>query len=243
MAASSWTVVEPTLPALTYRYSFGPGVAHALAVAVDGGFVVVSPPSDPPESAFTELEARGAVRALVAPNAFHHLGLPGWTRRYPGVPVFAPAQSIARVEKQSKLSGIRPLAEAASITRDRVELVDMPHYKTGEVLVRWRIGAAGDAGDGRSGGAGDWAWYMTDVAMNFTERLPGVFGTVFRLTRSAPGFRRNALAGAFMVKNKRSLYAWIEEQAQKTPPRLIVMCHGDDVRPADPVAEVRAAFA
>jgi hypothetical protein len=45
----------------------------------------------------------------------------------PGAAIFAPAQSIARVERQSSLSGIRPLADAAAITGTAVELVDMPH--------------------------------------------------------------------------------------------------------------------
>jgi hypothetical protein len=124
------------------------------------------------------------------------------------------------------------MAEASLIVGGRVELVDMPHYKTGEMLIRWRI----DGGDG-------WAWYMTDVAMNFTQRLPGLFGAIFRLTKSAPGFRRNAFAGLLQIRNRRALYAWIAEQAQRTPPRLLVMCHGDPVRTTDPVTEVRAAFA
>jgi len=226
----SWTVAEPSLPALTCTYSFGPGLANALAFVVDGGVVVVSPPSRPTEGTFAELEKHGPVRALIAPNSFHHLGLPAWKARYPDAPIFAPAQSIARIEKQSKLSGLRPVAEAAKLVGDRVELLDMPHYRTGEILIRWRVD-------------GGWAWYVTDVAMNITSPLKGLFGLVFRLTKSTPGFRRNAVGGTFMVKDKRALYAWIAEQAEKTPPRLLVMCHGAPVRPTDPPAEIRAALA
>jgi hypothetical protein len=230
MTASSWTVVEPSLPALTYTYSFGPGIANALAFAVPGGVAVVSPPCRPTEAVFAEIEKHGAVKAIVAPNAFHHMGLRAWKERYPEAPVFAPAQSIARIEKQTKLTGIRPLAEAAKVVGDKVELVDMPHYKTGEVLVRWPV-------------EGGWAWYLTDVAMNINARLGGLFGIIFRWTRSAPGFRRNAIAGAFMVKDRRSLYAWLAAEADRKPPKLLVMCHGDHVRPSDPAGEVRAALA
>jgi hypothetical protein len=190
----------------------------------------VSPPCKPADHAIAELEARGKVRALVAPNAFHHMGLGPWRERYPDAPIFAPAQSIARIEKQSKITGIKPLADAAKILGTRIELLDMPHYKTGEVLVRWPI-------------EGGWAWYMTDVAMNITQPIPGLFGTIFRWTRSTPGFRRNAIAGLFMVKDKRALYAWLADQAEKAPPKILVMCHGDAITPADPVAEVRAALA
>src|SRR5262245_39418537 len=127
MPSTSWTTTEPTLPALTYTYNFGPGTANALALVIDGGsagsadsagsapnppagggVVLVSPPCNIPDSAFTDLEKHGPLKALVAPNAFHNMGLSPWKARYPEVPVFAPAQSIKRLEKQSKVTGILP---------------------------------------------------------------------------------------------------------------------------------------
>ncbi len=137
---AGWTVVDAKRPILTYHYSFGPGVGTSFAVAGRDGLVVVSPPCNAPDSAFDELAKHGEVRALVASNAFHHLGLPAWKKRFPKAELFAPAQSIARVQKKSGLDGIRPLAEAKAIAGDDLELVDMPHYKTGEVLVRLRAG-------------------------------------------------------------------------------------------------------
>lgn len=228
---SSWTVVESSLPALTFTYSFGPGLANSLALVADGGVVVVSPPCNPQESAFAELEKYGPVRALVASNAYHHMGLPSWKERFPDAPIFAPVQSIARVEKHAKLTGIHPVAEMGKLLGDRVEILDMPHYRSGEILVRWRVD-------------GGWSWYVTDVIMNMSQ-TPRTFpfGLIFKWTKSAPGFRRNALAASFMVKDKRALYAWIAEQAQKTPPGLVVACHGEPVRLADPPAEVSALFA
>jgi hypothetical protein len=195
-----------------------------------GGIIVVSPPCNVPDEAFTELEKHGPLRALIAPNAFHSMGLAPWKARYPDAPIFAPAQSIKRLEKSTKLTGLRPISEATDLLGDKVELVDMPHYKTGEVLVRWRVDGA-------------WAWYLTDVAFGMTELPKGVFGTLMKWTKSGPGFRRNAIAGFFMVKDKRALYAWIGEQAEKTPPRLVIPCHGKPLELSDPAAEVRAAMA
>jgi hypothetical protein len=230
MQSTSWTVVDPALPALTYAYSFGPGLASSLALVTGGGVIVVSPPCNPDEAAFTELEKHGPVKAIVAPNSFHTMGLAAWKARHPGAPVFAPAQSIPRVTKRSKIADIRPVAEMAGLLGEGVEIIDMPHYKTGEVLIRWRIGTG-------------WGWYVTDVVMNLNAPLKGLFGLLFKWTKSSPGFRRNALAASFMVKDKRALYAWIAEQAEKTPPSLVVACHGDPVRPSDPVVEIKAALA
>ncbi len=125
--------------------------------------MVVSPPCGVPDAAFTQLDEHGPVRALIAPNAVHSMGLAPWKARYPQVPVFAPPQSIARLEKQSKVGGIRPVAEAAGLLGDRVEIVDMPHHKIGEVLVRWRTD-------------GGWAWFLTDVALNFPQVPRGSSG-------------------------------------------------------------------
>jgi hypothetical protein len=228
--ASTWTVVEPSLPALTHTYSFGPGIASSLALVVEGGVVLVSPPCNVADAVFTDLAEHGPLRALVAPNAFHSMGLAPWRERNPDVPIFAPAQSIARLEKTTKITSIKPVAEASGLIGDRVEVVDMPHYKTGEILVRWR-------------GEGGWVWYLTDVAMNLPVVPKGPFGWIMKWTKSGPGLRRNAIASMFMIKDKRALYGWIAEQADKTPPSLIVPCHGDLVRPSDPAGEIRAAFA
>jgi hypothetical protein len=226
---SSWIVVEPSLPALTFTYSFGPGVANSLAVAVDGGLAVVSPPSSPPESAFTELEKHGKLRAIVAPNAFHTMGIAPWKARFPDVPVFAPQGGIARVEKQSKVSGIRPIAEASSLLGGKVEMIEMPHFKQGEILVRWPI-------------EGGYAWYVTDILFNMPELPKGPFGYVMKWSRSAPGLRRNWLSGIFALKDKRAFAPWLAAEAEKTPPKLVIACHGDLARLSDPAAEIRAAL-
>jgi hypothetical protein len=228
--ASTWTVVEPSLPALTHTYSFGPGIATSLALVVEGGVVLISPPCNVADAVYTDLAQHGPLRALVAPNAFHSMGLAPWRERNPDAPVFAPAQSIARLEKNTKITGIKPVAEASGLIGDRFEMVDMPHYKTGEMLVRWKID-------------GGYAWYVTDVMFNMPELPKGPFGWVMNWTRSGPGLRRNAIASMFMVKDKRALYGWIAEQADKTPPALIVPCHGDLLRPPDPAAAIQAALA
>lgn len=228
MSGATWGIVESSLPAWSYTYGFGGGEARSLAVAVEGGVVVVSPPSRPSEAVFEGLAALGALRGIVAPNAFHTLGVAPWRARFPEVPVFAPTQAIARVQKQSGVRAIRPVAELSSMLGERVQIVDMPHYRTGEILVRWRV-------------EGGWAWYLTDVILNLKTPPGGVFGAVFRVTKSAPGLRRNAVAGTFMVRSRRALYGWLIEQAEQTPPRLIVPCHGEVVRPEDPVGEISAA--
>lgn len=229
--ANGWKVFDARAPILTYEYSFGPGTANALAVGVEGGLAIVSLPCRVASSVFEDLSQYGSVRALVASNAFHYLGLAEWKARFPEAAIFAPVQSIARVERQSKLRGIRPLAEAAPITGSRVELIDMPHYKTGEVLV----GVATDRG---------LVWYVTDIIMNLPV-LPSnpVIKLMFGLSGSGPGLKLNNIAPLFMVRDKSALKRWLAAEFTKAPPSWLIPTHGDIVECASNHDAVRTLFA
>jgi hypothetical protein len=227
---AKWTVFDDEMPILTYEYSFGPGTSKSLAVGGNDGLIVVSPPCRVTQSVYDDLERYGAVRALVASNAFHHLGLPEWKTRFPDAALFAPAQAIARVEKRTGLPAIRPLADAASIAGPRVELVDMPHYKTGEVLVRIKT----DRGD---------VWYVTDIIMNFPV-LPKhpIAKFVFGISGSGPGLKFNNIAPLFMVKDKKALRRWFADEFAKAPPRWLITAHGAIVDFAADSGAHRALF-
>jgi len=215
--AHGWKIFDERMPILTYEYSFGPGVANALAVGGKGGMIVVSPPCRVAAGVFDDLVQYGPIGALVASNAFHYLGLKEWKQRFPDAMLFAPRQSIARVERQTSLTGIRPLSEGASIAGSAVELVDMPHYKTGEALARIRSGRG-------------LVWYVTDVILNLPQ-LPAnpVFRLMFRLSGSGPGPRFNNIAPLFMVRDKAALRRWLCEEFHKAPPDFLIATHGDIV--------------
>lgn len=226
-----WKVFDAGTPVLTYLYSFGPGTATSLAVGGADGLLVISPPCRIEEGVFADLARYGAIRALVASNAFHHMGLPEWKARFPDAAIFAPAQSIARVERQTKLKGIQRLATAGPIAGARLELIDMPHYKTGEVLVRIKTERG-------------LVWYVTDIVMNLPG-LPGnpVLKFLFKVTGSGPGLRFNNIAPLFMVRNKRELKRWLAAEADQAPPAWLIPCHGDIVELGSNPAVLSELFA
>ena len=231
--AHGWKVLEGDGDAkiLTYTYSFGPGVANALAVKGKDGMIVVSPPCRVAAGVLDDVAALGPVAALVASNAFHHMGLGEWRARFPQARLFAPAQSIGRVKKQSKLDEISPLSDAAPLTGKDVELVDLPHYKTGELLVRM------NGGTHRT-------WYTTDVLMNLPVLPPGfLFRTLCRVTGSAPGLRFNNISSMFMVKDKRSLKRWLANAIDEAPPTRLVPAHGEVVDLKGDAGPLKEVFA
>lgn len=227
---NGWRVFDARTPILTYEYSFGPGTANALAVGIEGGLVIISPPCRVAGGVFEDLSRFGPVRALVASNAFHYLGLAEWKARFPEAHIFAPAQSIDRIQRQSKLHGIRPLAEAVPITGSRVELTDMPYYKTGEVLVR----IATERG---------LVWYLTDIVMNLPV-LPSnpIINLLFRLSGSGPGLKFNNIAPLFMVRDKGALKRWLAAEFEKAPPEWLIPTHGGIVECASNPDRVRKLF-
>jgi hypothetical protein len=212
-----WRAVGSDPLVAIYEYTFGPGTANALAVGVDGGVIIVSPPCRVSASVLDAAAASWNVKGLLASNAFHHLGLPAWKARFPGAPVFAPGQSIARVAAKSALQDIRPLSEAQAICGERVTLTDLPHYRTGEALVRVRQ-------------ASGLTWYVTDVILNMAH-LPDhpVARMAFRLSGSAPGLRLNRIGPLFMVKDHAALRRWLRAEVEREAPRWLIPAHGDVV--------------
>lgn len=229
--ANGWKIFDADAPILTYEYSFGPGTANALAVGTERGLVVVSPPCGAGAGIFGDLSRYGPVTALVASNAFHYLGVAEWKKRFPDAAVYAPLQSIARVERKTKLTGIRPVAEASSVAGPRLELIDMPHYKTGEALARIRSGRG-------------LVWYITDFALNMPElpRHP-VARLLFGLSGSAPGLKFNNIGSLFMVRDKAALKRWLAAKFDENPPAWLIATHGDVVEVGPNLEAVRRLFA
>jgi glyoxylase-like metal-dependent hydrolase (beta-lactamase superfamily II) len=215
-AQKSWVplVTDPWTATLEYSFSGG-GSATALAVDVGGGLLVASPPCRVADDAFEALAARAPVRALVATNAYHTLGLAPWKARFPDAAVFAPPQSLQRVTKVSGIGGIRPLGEAAALTGERVALIELPYFRTGEALIKVR------AAEGL-------LWYVTDIVLNLPQ-LPShpVFAMLFKLSDSAPGLRINRIAPLFMVRDRPALWQWLAAEVRRDRPRWLVPAHGD----------------
>lgn len=210
-----WKIFDAALPVLTYEYSFGPGSAHALAVAGAYGLIVVSPPAGVEAGVFDDLLRFGPVCALVAPNGFHHFGLQPWHQRFPEAGIYAPPSAIERLQRKTGLRDIQPLASLAPRTGPRLDVIDMPHYKSGEALVRIRSERG-------------LVWFVTDVLLNM-PKLPDhpVAKLIFRLMGNAPGLKFNNLARLVMIQDTKALKRWLVEQIDAQPPNWLIPSHGD----------------
>lgn len=211
-----WAVFDSDIPVLIHTYDFGPGRVNALAIGCEGGLIVVSPPYRAGQDVFHALQQHGPVRGLVASNAFHHMGIPEWKRRFPTAGVFAPAQSIARVARKTGIPNVRPLSAAHTLTRERLELTDMPYYRSGEALVRITT-------------ARGLVWYLTDIILNVNVPPSNpLFRLLFNVFYG-PGLHYNRIAPLLMVRDKAALQRWLAEEFRKDRPRWLMVAHGDTV--------------
>ncbi len=214
--SSGWTVLDENAGILTREYAFAPKANARMMIARGAdGLVAISPGSNMPDAAFAELERFGKVTALVAPNGFHHLGLPEWKKAFPAAAVYAPTGAHPRIQKkQPALGAVAPLTDLEKKLGPDVEVVEAVGYKTGETWLLAR-GARGPV------------WYVSDTFFSMTE-LPEAFlpRIAFKWTGSAPGFRAARAVSLFLAKDRPALRAWVKQRAAASSPAIVLTAHG-----------------
>lgn len=212
-----WTVIDGDAGVLCFSYTFTKeGQANCFTAKLpSGGLMVVSPAARIETAAIEELAAYGPVEALVANNGFHHLGLARWKEHFPEARCFAAPGAIERINKKSKdAPALEPLSALAPLLGEDVAVIETASSKCGESWARAKI-------------AGGYAWYASDLLANM-DRLPSSFviRALFKLTKSAPGYRVFGLATKIILEDKRATFSAMLEDVEKHPPTVMVPGHG-----------------
>jgi hypothetical protein len=189
--------------------------------APDGGLVVLSPPPDP--EAERDVAALGPVAHLVAPNAFHYLGVPGWSRAFPLAALWlAPGLRARRPE----LPAGHELADGVATPFAEVlpHAVFAPQPRVSEVAFLHRPSRT---------------LILTDAAFHVLEAPPRdrlgwrVMGVWRR-------FGPSLTARTFLLRDRATVAAWIGRLCAWDFGRIAV-AHGEVLEGAGPAA-LRAAF-
>ena len=229
--AHGWTIIDPEAPVLIRAYSFGPATANCVVFGLgDRRLLVVSPARGLPDAAYDDLAPYGDVVALVAPNAYHNMGLGPWSERFPKAARFAGAGALARLEKKAAVKGFQPLEALAPMLPAGVTIVCPPGAKFGELMVRVRCGR-GDV------------WFLNDLVGNADLPEKGLFRFLFKVTRSGPGFKVNRLFWMIGVKGSNAaLRDWLLSLVDTHPPAVLLLGHGDFLQGGDLPERLRAAL-
>ncbi|EDM74711.1 hypothetical protein PPSIR1_40849 [Plesiocystis pacifica SIR-1] len=228
--AAGWTIIDEDAGVLSLPYTYGKdGKSNCFAAKLpSGGVLLVSPPSRVSDEAVAELEAIGPIEAIVANNGFHYLGVDRWQKRFPKARSYAAPGAIARIAKRStKPLSFEPLSALAGSLGDDVAVVEAPGSRHGETWVRAKI-------------ADGYAWYASDILTNLAA-LPKPFlpRTLFKLTKSGPGYSVFNLAVRFIFKDKGAGLGAMIREVGEYPPTVMVPAHGDILRGADLAEKTR----
>jgi hypothetical protein len=212
-----WSIVDGDAGVLSFSYKFASeGQANCFTARLaSGGLLVISPPRHISDAELSDLAAYGEVEAIVANNGFHHLGIKLWREKFPRARCFAAPGAAARIAKKSKHAGeLEPLSALQPLLADGVAVTEAPASKAGETWAYAKI-------------ASGYAWYASDVLANM-DQLPSNFivRALFKLSKSAPGYKVFSLATMILLKDKRRALGAMLEDVRKHPPTVMVPAHG-----------------
>jgi hypothetical protein len=217
MQMHTWENLTPDGTVRALKYSFGMGSANTMAARIDdGSWLVISPATGAPEAALEALAQEGPVSALVANNAFHHLGQPMWRKRFPQAVSYAAAGSLPRLAKKAAGIPFRPIEELK--LPPSVRLVQPAGMKVPDLL------AAVETPHGA-------VWFGGDLISNTVAADLKPFARfIFGLLGGGPGYRFNPVPAFVYLKDKAGWKAATRKLLLATPPAVVLPAHGEPVR-------------
>ena len=216
LASNLWRV-SGAVPGMTLRRTM------AIARRDDGGLVIHSAIALD-EPSMTELETWGKPAVLLVPSAYHRLDAPAYKQRYPGVRIYTPRGSRAKVETRVAVDGTYDdFAGDDAVTLERLAGVNDVE---GVMIVR--------SADGTT-------VVMNDAVFNM-DRKRDLFGFLFTTVMgSAPGPRVSRLFKAAAVKDKKAMRADLERLAAIPDLVRLIVAHEKVASGADAAAALRRA--
>lgn len=224
-----WNLVDERRAVLWREYEFTKGAwATTLVFRGDEGLIAVSPGRGFDSADLDVLRDFGDVRALIANNAYHHLGQRPWRQHFPNAESFAAAAVTEKLTQKSKDFGYRP-----------IDQLPLPEGAAAHTLAGCAAGELFFTVQTSLGGL----WYSGDLLTNI-QRLPKPpLKWFFTWTGSAPGFKLFNPCVWFFVKDKKAAKKHLTEILRKTPPSIIVPAHGPAFEAPDTAKEAEAQIA
>jgi len=224
---SEWIEIEGASGLRSYeRIVRGGWSLLTLALPLhDGTSLVVSPTSELGDDAHASLAKIGAPRGFLAPNHFHHLGLPEWTQRHPEAIVVASDASRKRLAKKQPNVAFEPLARVP--LPKGVTFLEPEGMKTGETWLRIETSAGV-------------TWVVSDAFFDVSRPVSGLSGFGLRATGTIPGLRIGSTFLWLALEDKKRYGAWLLDRLNVDRPKTLVVGHGEPVSGDDLGDRLRA---
>ncbi|MBX3232254.1 MAG: hypothetical protein KIT84_18925 [Labilithrix sp.] len=160
--------------------------------------------------AFDELRALGDVRWLLAPNHYHHVGIPAYREAFPAARVIASATAARRL--RAKGHEVTTLDTAGVALPGGASFLVGEGTKNGETFVSW------PTPEGR-------VWLVCDAFFNVPS-LTRASGAILRALRTGPGLAIGQTFCWVGVGEKKVYRAWLEGALEREPPKQLLFSHG-----------------
>jgi hypothetical protein len=217
-SAPGWQPIPGIDGVFEIRRSHGPLPLRAVAVQLHAGSVCVySPVPHMGEPALRQLGSWGKP-LLLAPNAFHTLGLSEHAAAFGNTEVIASKRAADRIKRKTKLD-VQDLDVLRNQLPAEVSLLELPPVRSGEVWLSVH----------RNGRC---AWIVCDGFLNLARAPSGALGVFIKLMRMGPGL---SISSTFrwMVKNRQQYRNWLLERIAADRPTVLVPCHGQIIDDPD----------
>jgi hypothetical protein len=210
-----WLPIEGLSDVWELRASDGAFPLRTVAVRLaEGRVAVYSPIRHAAPAALDELADIGKP-ILIAPNAYHTLGLAGHAQRFDDAPIVTSDRAYARIRTKTKLAG-QPLRLLQAYLPSNVTVLTVPDVRNGEVWLSIEQG-------------GTRAWVVCDTFLNMTKKLPGLYGIAMSLMQAGPGLAISSTF-KFLVEDRAFYRDWVLEQIERERPTMLIPCHGKIIR-------------
>src|SRR5262249_18117664 len=132
----------------------------------------------------------GGVSALLAPNAFHHMGQKAWRGRFPKAISFAPDDAMARLAKKSPGINFESIKSLEKKLPPRIRLIQPDGMKAPDVMVSVISETSS-------------VWFSGDIISNtVAEDLALPMRLIMTLFSAGTGYRHNPMPSMVYLKDK-----------------------------------------
>jgi hypothetical protein len=216
-----------------YVYVFNGNPINCTAIAIgNGNLAVVSPATNLDPRDYDELTTHGKVSALVSPGAYHNMGLPAWSARFPEAGIYGPGPAAAHIARQHpSLPPLKDFTALAKLLPQEVEVFEVDGCAQPDVLIVVRRPDAT-------------TWLTNEIITNWKGWPKSlIFRILFKLTGSGPGLDVSKMSLMFLKGKKAIVRAYFEAKVASHPPTRLIPCHGEilhDPHLATKIAETLA---
>lgn len=180
----------------------------------DGGTLIYSPTWLGDESTFSQVEALGVPRVLLAPNHFHHLSLERFRARYPDAIAVAAKSALSRLQAKGH-RGLRDVMEVEDLLPAGSRVLCPEGLRSGET---W-LSLAGE-NDART-------LLVGDAFFHVLRPVKGVPAFFLRRLHTLPGLCIGDTFRWLAVRDRAAYRRWATDVLAREQPRRLAVCHGE----------------